>query len=85
MEDGMSHTPHELSEDFPEKVELIHQLRGTDAHFSRLVDDYEEVNAAVHRAETDVEPTDDAHLTEMRKKRMHLKDEIAHMLNHATA
>jgi hypothetical protein len=79
----MTHTPHELAEDFPDKVELIHELKEKDAHFARLVDEYHEVNAAVHRAETDIEPTDDMHLTEMRKQRMHLKDEIAHILNHA--
>ncbi|SIO31715.1 hypothetical protein SAMN05444722_1398 [Rhodovulum sp. ES.010] len=80
----MSHTPHELAEEFPDKSDLIHNLKETDAHFARLFDEYHEVNGAVHRAETDVEPTDDLHLTELRKKRMHLKDEIARILNEAT-
>jgi uncharacterized protein YdcH (DUF465 family) len=79
----MTHTPHELAADFPDKVERIHELKETDAHFARLFDEYHEVNAAVHRAETDIEPTDDMHLTEMRKQRMTLKDEIAHILSQA--
>jgi uncharacterized protein YdcH (DUF465 family) len=77
----MSHTPHELAEEFPDSVEKISALKQSDAHFSRLVDEYHEINRNVHRAETDVEPTDDLHLVEMRKKRLSLKDQIWHMLS----
>jgi len=77
----MSHTPHELSEEFPDKVDEISSLKQTDAHFARLVDEYHAVNRDVHRAETNVEPTDDLHAAEMRKKRMALKDEIWRMLS----
>ncbi|MBM1219875.1 DUF465 domain-containing protein [Ponticoccus sp. SC2-23] len=76
----MSHTPHELHEEFPDKADRISELKASDAHFSRLADDYHEINRAIHRAETDVEPTDDLHMAEMRKKRLHLKDQIAGML-----
>ncbi|MEX5727285.1 uncharacterized protein Ga0609869_000638 [Rhodovulum iodosum] len=76
----MTNTPHELAEDFPDKAEAIHDLKARDAHFAKLVEDYHEINGQVHRAETDIEPTDDLHLTEMRKQRMVLKDEIARML-----
>ena len=77
----MSHTPHELAEEFPDQVDAMHALKDSDAHFARLFDEYHEINRAVHRAETDVEPTDDLHMGEMRKQRMRLKDEIAAMLN----
>ena len=76
----MSHTPHELAEEFPADVEKMHALKHSDAHFARLFDDYHDINGRVHRAETDVEPTSDDHLTEMRKTRLALKDEIAAML-----
>ena len=76
----MSNTPHELAEEFPDKVERIHELKVSDQHFRKLFDEYHEINDAVHRAETDVEPTDDLHMTEMRKQRLALKDEIARML-----
>ena len=72
----MSHTPHELAKDFPDKASRIAELRQSDAHFRKLADDYHDINRAVHRAETDVEPTSDDHLTEMRKQRMALKDQI---------
>ncbi len=77
----MSHVPHELAEEFPEFKDKIHDLKSSNAHFLKLFDEYHEINRAVHRAETDIEPTDDLHLEDMRKKRLHLKDEIFSMLN----
>lgn len=79
----MSNTPHELAEDFPEHVEKMHELRGSDAHFAKLFDAYHQANRATHRAETDVEPTTDDHLTDLRKERMRLKDEIYSYLTKA--
>ena len=77
----MSNTPHELSEEFPEYVQQMHDLRIADAHFVSLADDYHAINRAVHRAETDIEPTSDDHLVEMRKQRLMLKDQIAAYLS----
>ncbi|MBO6638987.1 MAG: YdcH family protein [Roseitalea sp.] len=76
----MAHTPHELAEEFPEHVEKMSEMKVSNAHFARLFDDYHEINRAIHRAETDIEPTDDFNMEDMRKKRMHLKDEIYGML-----
>ena len=81
----MSHVPHELAEEFPHAVERMHALKLSDAHFRHLADRYHEVNRTIHRAETDVEPTDDFHMTEMRKERLALKDEIAKLLASQTA
>lgn len=77
----MSHTPHELASDFPEHANAISERRQNDAHFARLVDEYHTINRDVHRAETDVEPTSDDYLTEMRRKRIALKDEIYGLLS----
>lgn len=77
----MAHTPHELAEEFPEFVDKMHRLKSADAHFARLADEYHEINRAVHRAESNVEPTDDFNMDAMRKQRMALKDEIYGMLN----
>lgn len=79
----MSHTPHELAEEFPEHVERMHDLKLSDAHFAKLFDAYHDVNRAIHRAESLVEPVDQARESEMRKTRMRLKDEIYGMLSHA--
>jgi len=79
----MAHTPHELAEEFPDKVDLIHKLSHSDGHFLRLTEKYHEVNRAIHRAETNVEPTDQFNEDAMRKTRLRLKDEIASTLNSA--
>jgi len=79
----MTHTPHELHEEFPDQAERLHHLRETDHHFARLADEYHEVNRQVHRAETFVEPVDDAAEKALRHRRSHLKDEIARILARA--
>ncbi|MEM6577481.1 MAG: YdcH family protein [Pseudomonadota bacterium] len=76
----MSHTPHELHEEFPEFADKISALKRADAHFARLSDEYHEINRAVHRAETFVEPISSVAETDMRKQRAALKDELYRML-----
>jgi uncharacterized protein YdcH (DUF465 family) len=78
----MTHTPHELHEEFPEHAEKITELKVANPHFARLMEEYHALNRAVHRAETNVEPTDELHESEMRRKRAHLKDELYRMLAH---
>ncbi|WP_149140464.1 YdcH family protein [Gemmobacter caeruleus] len=72
----MSNTPHELAEEFPAQALRISALKEQDAHFARLVEEYHEINRAVHRAETRVEAVSDEHEAELRKKRGALKDQI---------
>ena len=79
----MSHTPHELAEEFPDKINLMHDLKMKDAHFARLFDEYHEVNRAVHRAESRVDAIDQTAEDELRKKRLVLKDEIWSLISAA--
>ncbi|SFR08253.1 YdcH family protein [Poseidonocella sedimentorum] len=76
----MSHVPHALADEFPDHAEALSRLKSDDAHAARLFDEYHEVNRLVHRGETDVEPMSDPHLTELRKRRMALKDEVYALL-----
>lgn len=76
----MSHTPHELVVEFPEHAFKIMSLKTSEPRFARLYEDYNEVNLAIHRAEANLAPTDDAHMEDLRKQRMKLKDEIYAML-----
>ena len=76
----MSNTPHEIHADFPEYHDAIYELKQNDPHFKKIADTYHTVNRDIHRAETDIEPTTDQHLYEMRKHRVVLKDEIFKML-----
>ncbi|WP_085310136.1 YdcH family protein [Planktotalea arctica] len=77
----MSHTPHELAEEFPQHIEKMSALKVSDAHFAKMFEAYHEVNRAVHRAETNVEPIAQMAEVDLRKKRSALKDEIAAYLS----
>lgn len=76
----MTHTPHELAEEFPEYSETIHQLKTTDAHFKKLADEYHSVNRQVHRMETEVEAVSTDTEKHVRERRVYLKDQIAQYL-----
>ena len=77
----VTHVPHELAEEFPDKAEKIHELKMTNAHFAKLFDEYHLINREIHRIETQVEAASDERSTDLRKKRLHLKDEIAAILS----
>jgi len=77
----LSHVPHELAEEFPDKVDRIHELKTSNAHFAKLFDEYHLINREIHRIETGVEPASDERSTDLRKQRLLLKDEIAAMLS----
>jgi uncharacterized protein YdcH (DUF465 family) len=67
---------HDLIHEFPEHRERIHELKMSDAHFAKLFDDYHEVEHEVRRIEEGVENTSDVYLEDLKKKRLHLKDEL---------
>ncbi|MFN3643289.1 MAG: YdcH family protein [Gemmobacter sp.] len=76
----MSNTPHELAAEFPGQADRLHALKAANAHFARLVEEYHDINRAVHRAETRAEIVTEDHEARLRKRRLALKDEIARML-----
>ena len=73
-------TPHELDEMFPQAKAVIHELKMKNAHFAKLADEYHQLNRAIHRMETNLEPTSDEVMETERKKRLRLLDEISGML-----
>jgi uncharacterized protein len=73
----MSHTPHELHEEFPELAETIHRLKVGDAHFAGLAEAYHTLNRTIHRMEAGVEAVADPVLEDFKKQRLAMKDEIA--------
>lgn len=76
----MSHTPHDLAVEFPQHHDAMRDLRRTNAHAARLMDEYAEINRTLHRVETNVEPMCDVEALRLRKLRMTLKDDIARIL-----
>ena len=68
---------HILTNEFPEYVQKIVDLKLNDAAFLKMYVNYEEVNALIqHYEEGEQNHTTDDHLTDLRKKRVHLKDDL---------
>ncbi len=73
----MSNTPHTLHDEFPAEAAKISALKVSNAHFAKLLVDYDAVNDKVHRAETRLDLLTDAEEEVLRKTRSRLKDQIA--------
>jgi uncharacterized protein YdcH (DUF465 family) len=73
----MSNTPHTLHEEFPGQGAAITALKTTDAHFAKLLVDYDAVNDKVHRAETRLDLLTEEEEEHLRKHRSRLKDQIS--------
>ena len=73
----MSNTPHTLHDEFPADAQKISALKAADAHFARLLVEYDSVNDKVHRAETRLDLVTEAEEEVLRKTRARLKDQIA--------
>lgn len=69
--------PHAIHEEFPDDAQVIHDLKLSDPRFARLLAEYDVINDEVVAAETLVKPTDPDHETEIRRRRVQLKDQIA--------
>ena len=76
----MSNAPNDLAQDFPDKVDRIHQLKTSNNRFARLYDEYNELNRTIHRVETRVEPKPEDVEDELKRRRLQIKDEIMAML-----
>ncbi len=81
----MTYKPHELAEEFPEDIEVLHHLKATRGHFAALVDRYGEVNGKINRIEEQLEVASDARLEDLKKERLTLLDQIGRMIRDARA
>ena len=81
----MSHTPNDLRVEFPEAVDVLHQLKIHDAHFAKLADTYHDLNREIHRIESDLEPASAARAEALKKQRLALLDDISVIVAKAKA
>lgn len=79
----MLNEKHDLVHELPEHRDAIHSLKMTNPHFSKLFDEYHEVDHEVHRIETGVETTSDDYLDTRKKQRLQLKDKLFRMIKSA--
>lgn len=70
---------HDLHHEFPQYEEKIHNLKVSNNHFKKLFDEYHTTNKEIHRVETSGVYTD-SELTELRSRRLNLKDQLFDML-----
>ena len=71
---------HDILHEFPEMKDKVHALKISNHHFRKMFDDYHEIDHEIHSIETGAVVSGDAHLNELRHKRVHLKDSIFEML-----
>lgn len=81
----MSLDHHPLITEFPEHRETLHALKLENTHFQRLMDSYESIDKEIVRMEEGIETPEDSVLTELKKQRLDLKDQIAGMLRESEA
>lgn len=74
---------HSLSSEFPEFNNQIHELKQSDAHFSKLFAEYDDADKAINRAENGVDNLSDAALETLKKVRVSLKDQLFLLLQAA--
>jgi len=74
-------TKHQLIKDFPEFETKIHELKLEDTYFKKLFEEYDAIDHQIYKIETEIEPTSDDVLNNLRMERVHKKDEIYNYLN----
>lgn len=71
---------HSLAIDHPDLKDRSHELKMSDAHFSKRFDAYNDLDKEIIRFEEGIETPADDYLEELKIKRVHLKDELVEML-----
>lgn len=71
---------HDLHHEFPEFNDQIHKLKMSNRHFQRLFEEYNEIVHQLVRVEQNIETPSDDVVEEMKKQRLHLKDQLFVML-----
>lgn len=76
----MSIEHHSLLTEFPEFRERIHELKTRNPRFAGLYKEYQDVDKEIFRIEEEIETPSDHYTEELKKKRVHLKDQLYDML-----
>jgi len=71
---------HPLHREFPELRTQLHTLLSRDGHFTRLAEEYEELDKRIYEAESGRVAMDELLLLGLKMQRVSLKDELAGLL-----
>lgn len=72
---------HSLQHEFPEFASLIIKLKGRDIHFTKLFNEYENLDQEIRGLEIGDLKISDAEFEKMKIRRVHLKDSLYAYLN----
>ncbi len=61
---------------FPEYRDLITHLKNKDAHFTRLFDEHNALDQKIKNIESHIEVATEAEIEQLKKQKLHLKDEL---------
>ena len=61
---------------FPEYRDLITQLKNKDAHFTRLFYQHNALDQKIKNIESHIEVATEAEIEQLKKEKLHLKDEL---------
>jgi len=74
---------HDIPHEFPEYKDLIEKLCNSDEGFQKMYQEYHALDEEILQIEQNVETTSDVYAEDLKKKRVHLKDEIYQRLRAA--
>ncbi|WP_439240140.1 MULTISPECIES: YdcH family protein [unclassified Lonepinella] len=69
---------------FPEFRDLITQLKTEDAHFARLFDEHNALDQRIKNIESNIELATPTEVEDLKKAKLHLKDEMYAILKKAS-
>lgn len=75
--------PHALNREFPELADAVSRLKETDLHFAHLLKLHDAADDQITKDELGVAPMGDTSLEDLKKQRLHLKDELYKMASAA--
>ena len=76
---------HPILREFPDHRDTIQRLKGSDAHFRKMYDEYHNLDDAVYRMDEEIDFATDQGIEELKMRRAKLKDYIYHLIRHAPA
>lgn len=71
---------HDLVHEFPELEGKIDEMRANNATFAELMDAYDALDAKVRKLEELGTPVADETIEDLKKERLHLKDQLYDLL-----
>ena len=75
--------PHAINREFPELADVVAALKATDLHFVHLLKLHDAADDQITKDEMGVAPMGDTALEDLKKQRLHLKDELYSMASAA--